>query len=383
MIRAGVGMSSNIDAASAAQSASAEALRQAGLSQADAALCFATADYFSEAEVLLGALRSACGTEAVVGASGAGVLTGKTEVEGAPGLVVLTLGSEQIGFQPVVASDGEELGRWWGPNVGKVEADTGLFICLADSYAVGPERLLALMADVAPGLKVVGGGSMDEGSGTRSFQFGPEGVKSGAVAGLLLTGVETVVGITQACAPLGVPHLVTRAEGTIIEELGGRPALEVLAEEIHGLDLNQGVLVGLSCVDSQTFGEGEYVIRPITAYDPSQRRFTLAADVTEGQSLVFALREPKAARQDLERLLSEKSGVVRTGVAPAFGLYFNCCSRGKSLYGQTGVDTALLRAHLGSIPMAGLFTGMELGPMGGQNRLQLFSGVLALVRPAD
>jgi small ligand-binding sensory domain FIST len=224
---------------------------------------------------------------------------------------------------------------------------------------------------------------MDDGSGTRSFQFGPEGIKSGAVAGLLLTGVETVVGITQTCAPLGEPHLVTRAQGAIIEELGGRPALEVLAEAIHGLNLNQGILVGLSCVDSQTFGDGEYVIRPITAYDPSQRRFTLAADVTEGQSLVFALREPKAARQYLERLLSEKSGVVRTGVTPAFGLYFNCCSRGKSLYGQTGVDTALLRAYLGSIPMVGLFTGMELGPMGGQNRLQLFSGVLALVRPAD
>lgn len=382
MIRAGVGISSSLDAAAAARSASAEALRQAGLSRADAVLCFATADYFSEAEALLDALRSACGTEAVVGASGAGVLTGKTEVEGAPGLVVLALASEQVGFWPVVASDGEGLWEWWSRDVGGVETATSLFVCLADSYTVAPKSLLALLAEVAPGLRVVGGGSMDEGSGTRSFQFGPEGIKRGAVAGLLLSGVETVVGVTQACAPLGEPHMVTRAQGAVVEELGGRPALEVMAEVVHQLDLSQGVFAGLSCMDSQTFGAGEYVIRPITAYDPSLKRFTLAAEVTEGQSLVFALREPKTARHDLQRLLSEQSETVRGGVTPAFGLYFNCCSRGKNLYGQAGVDTAMLRAYLGSIPLAGLFTGMELGPTGGQNRLQLFSGVLALVRPA-
>lgn len=68
--------------------------------------------------------------------------------------------------------------------------------------------------------------------------------------------------------------------------------------------------------------------------------------------------------------------------APAFGLYFNCCGRGRGLYGQPGVDTALLRAYLGAVPVAGLFTGLELAPVAGLNRLQLFSGVLALVRPA-
>jgi small ligand-binding sensory domain FIST len=375
-------MSSSRDAARAAGAAAEEALRQAGLPRADAVLCFATADYFSEADVLLSALKSACGTEAVVGASGAGVLTGKAEVEGSPGLVVLALASEWTGFHPVLASDLEELRSWWGRNFREASGEASLFVCMADTYAVAPEHLLATLEESAPGLSVFGGGSMDDGSGERSFQLGPEGVMRGAVAGLVLSGVDVTVGVTQACSPLGEPQIITRAQGSVVEELGGRPAFEVMAEAVQETDPRRGVLAGLSCVDSQTFGPGEYVVRPITAYDPANNRFSLAAEVTEGQSIIFTQREPKAARADLERLLSGHSEATLGSPAPSFGLYFNCCSRGQSLYGQTGVDTALLRAYLGPVPLAGLFTGLELAPVAGRNRLQLFSGVLALVRPA-
>ena len=89
----GVGISIGKKAAEAARGAAEEALRQAGCPRADAVLCFATPDYFSEADVLLDALRAACGTEVVVGGSGAGVLTAKEEVEGTPGVVVLALSS--------------------------------------------------------------------------------------------------------------------------------------------------------------------------------------------------------------------------------------------------------------------------------------------------
>lgn len=382
MLRGGVGISSSLDVSAAAREAAGEALRSAGLHRADAALCFATAEYFAGSEELLAELQEVLATEVVVGASGAGVMTGKTEVEGSPGLVVLALSFEGAGFRPVLASDVDELAESWSIEVGEVEGSESLFVCLADSYAVSPESLLAALQDVAPGLSVVGGGSMDNGSGAESFQFGPQGVRQGAVAGLLLEGVRAAVGVTQACAPLGEPHIITRASGSVVEELGGRPALEVLAETIRGLDLKTGLFAGLSCVDGQTFGTGEYVVRPITAYDPEEKRFTISSDVTEGQSLVLALREPKAARRDMEQLLSVQGRAVRGGPAPAFGLYFNCCSRGRGLYGQTGVDAALLRAHLGAVPLAGLFTGMELAPVAGRNRLQLFSGVLALIWPA-
>jgi len=380
----GVGVSISRDgAAAAAREAAEQALKQAGRPRADAALCFATPDYFSEADVLLDALQMACGTELVVGASGAGVLTSRDEVEGARGVVVLTLASERVGTRPVEASNINEVGEAWRQSVGEVPHETSLFVCLSDTNAIAPEELLATMNEVSPGLPVVGGGSCDDGSGERAFQFGPGGVVQGAVVGLALTGVEVDVGVTQACAPLCEPYVITRSEGSIVLELGGRPAVEVLAEVVRGRDLSRGVFAGLSCVDTQSFGHGEFVVRPITGLDTSRNSFTVASEISEGQSLVFAMRDPKAARQDLERLLGLQSPFARGGSGPAFGLYFNCCSRGRGLYGQSGVDTALLGAYLGALPVAGLFTGLEFAPVAGRNRLQLFSGVLALVRPAE
>ena len=54
--------------------------------------------------------------------------------------------------------------------------------------------------------------------------------------GAVLTGnfrLRTVV--SQGCKPIGQPQVITRCEGQIIHELGGRPALEVLRETIGGL----------------------------------------------------------------------------------------------------------------------------------------------------
>ena len=64
---------------------------------------------------------------------------------------------------------------------------------------------------------------------------------------------------------------------------------------------------------------------------------------------------------------------------PAFGLYFDCIGRGSSLYGIADHDTAYIRQSLGPIPLAGFFTGMEIGPIGNATWPLHYSGVLALV----
>jgi small ligand-binding sensory domain FIST len=378
-MKVGIGLSTAREASRAAREAAREALRLLGERKAEVGLCFATADYCPQAEALLETLQDALGTDQVVGASGAGVLTSTMEVEEAPGLVVVAFASEDVGIWPLALAEPEELGPWLetklGPSPGR------LFICLADTYAVAPAELLQVVEEASPGATLVGGGSCDYGSGHDSFQFGPQGLIRGGVAGLVMDGVETWVGVAQACRPIAEPYLITRAQGSIVEELSGRPALEVLAEVFRSRALERGLFAGLSVVDGQTFGPGDYVVRPITALDPEEKRFTVAAEVSEGQSLAFALRDPRGARQELERLLSDCSTKIRQGPRPSFGLYFTCCGRGRSLYGQTGVESGLLRAHLGPVPLGGLFTGLEIAPMAGRCRLHLFSSVLVLVRP--
>ena len=64
---------------------------------------------------------------------------------------------------------------------------------------------------------------------------------------------------------------------------------------------------------------------------------------------------------------------------PAFGLYFNCVSRGAGLYNIPGHDSAYIRRALGPIPIAGFFTGFEISSLAEQTSLLQYSGVLALI----
>ena len=67
------------------------------------------------------------------------------------------------------------------------------------------------------------------------------------------------------------------------------------------------------------------------------------------------------------------------GKTPQFGLYFNCCARGTSLYGFPGMDTAYIHRSLGDFPLIGFFGSYELGPVGRINQLLTYTGVLALI----
>ena len=88
----------------------------------------------------------------------------------------------------------------------------------------------------------------------------------------------------------------------------------------------------------------------------------IADQVREGQSIIFTLRDGQRAREDLNQMLQRQARKLE-GRTPAFGLYFNCCARGNSLYGMPGIDTAYIRQGLGDFPLLGTFGGYELAPL--------------------
>jgi small ligand-binding sensory domain FIST len=64
---------------------------------------------------------------------------------------------------------------------------------------------------------------------------------------------------------------------------------------------------------------------------------------------------------------------------PAFGLYFDCVSRGSGLYQIPDHDSAYIGQQFGQLPVAGFFTGCEIGPLGDRTGLLQYCGVLALI----
>jgi small ligand-binding sensory domain FIST len=122
---------------------------------------------------------------------------------------------------------------------------------------------------------------------------------------------------------------------------------------------------------------GEYLVRNIIAVDPDTGVVAVAADVEEGQSILFALREPAAAEADVLRMAARVAACAPPG-GFKFGLYFNCLARGRALYGRAGVDSAALARHLLGVPLIGFSCNAEIAPVRGANQLLTYTGVLVL-----
>ena len=109
--------------------------------------------------------------------------------------------------------------------------------------------------------------------------------------------------------------------------------------------------------------------------------FTVKFFTPDGH-LSVAMRDGQRAREDLGQMLRRQCEALGRK-KPAFGIYFNCCARGNSLYGIPGIDSAYIRQALGEVPLIGMFGGYELAPLGRANHLFAYTGVLALIGEND
>lgn len=390
MIRAGVGQSERQDTAGAVREAAGQALARAAIDQASLALVFFTADHGARRTDLAASLIRAVGTDSIFGCSGAGILTGEGEIEGSSGIAVLVIGGAEILARPFIFEPlrGNEanLGSSFGEFLAKERADNSLLILLPDSNHGNPQLLLSAMAEKAGFHPVVGAGAAESGIAGATFQMCAETVGSNMLAGAYLSGDFALqVDITQGCQPISPAMTITKAEGNLIYEIDRRPALEVFADLLKGPlaeDLRRALrvlFVGLpSDPGENSVAGGKYLIRNIVGLDGEKGVLGVSEYAREGEAMIFAMRDGRRAREDLEQMLRRQRERLR-GRKPAFGIYFNCCARGNSLYGIPGIDVAYIRRVLGDFPLIGMFGGYELAPLGRANHLFAYTGVLALV----
>src|SRR5205814_10648189 len=82
------------------------------------------------------------------------------------------------------------------------------------------------------------------------------------------------------------------------------------------------------------------------------------AEIAAGDSIVFCRRDPESARRDMVRMVSQLAGRLRG--PPKAGIYVSCVARGAALFGEPGVETALIREGLGDFPLIGFFANGEI-----------------------
>ena len=390
MIRAGVGISSSTDSAEAAREAAVQAAARLGGEPADWCVAFVTGHHSAAISSVLETLAEVSGTPYVVGCSGAGVLADGIEIEEGPGVGVLAVASKQMRATPFLFPDEGDLGLTAGRRLGErlvASRGTGdLVLAWPDPLHVRPDRLLQGFDAALQGVPVVGGAAASDAPQQPTLQFCGSRAESAAVSGVRLGGeFRHHVAVTQGCRPLCGPLEITESHENLIMEIGGRPAMDVLRELAP-----EGILERRESAFNYLFvglmpdprapevRAGEYLIRNILTTDEDTGVIGISEEVEEGQRVVFALREGKAAREDLERVLR---GFSREQDRDRFrfGLYFNCLARGRSLYHEEGVDARLLSRALPGVPLLGFFCNAEIAPLHGVNHIFTYTGVLVLV----
>ena len=107
-----------------------------------------------------------------------------------------------------------------------------LALLLADGFTFPTQALLQSLNGDHPNLPVIGGqASGGQRPGDHALIVNDKVMFDGAV-GALLSGGTIGSAISQGCRPIGDPYVITACEGNIIQELGGKPALDRLRELI-------------------------------------------------------------------------------------------------------------------------------------------------------
>jgi small ligand-binding sensory domain FIST len=387
MIRAGVGHSTATNPRTAAGEATAIALRAAGVTKADAAICFATTAHGAAFHAIIRTVGETAGTREVAGCSASGIIAAEYEIESGAAIAVMVL--EGIAatrfYVPSLRGHGVERAAEIAAAVRRAPGPDRILCLFADTYNLEPEPLLGeLTRELPRDVAIVGGGATEDGTIGETFVFCGDSVGSNAASGMVLSGeFELNLGASLACGPLGRGHRVTAVRDNVLIELDGRPAFKVFAETVGPLadDLRRAMAYVFLAVPHDPKAEqlkrGNFFLRNLVGASPEHGMLAVGHRPQVGDLVGFALRDGERARNDLKLTLDEMT--ARQSVAPAFGLYFDCVSRGSALYQMPGHDSAYIRRYFGALPVVGFFTGFEIGPAGASTGLLQYSGVLALI----
>ncbi|HVU01225.1 MAG TPA: FIST C-terminal domain-containing protein [Polyangiaceae bacterium] len=314
----------------------------------------------------------------LVVAGGGSVLTERGEIEDQPaatGIVWSGGRSELLTLLPGSDDDvGDALARLLADRTGKTSPTVLLFLP-PDGF--GPSTLSPL-ADLRGTRHVFGGGTVGRpGSATVDV----EGRVTVGPSAMILRGLSApVIRTAHSSRLLGPLRPITQSRGALLLEIDGEPALDVLAahgERVGDRQLLFLVLANEPGPDEAETGRPPLLIRGIQGVDPDRRALVVSNEIREGMRIAFAVRDPRAARDDFEAMTRELERDI-AGALPRFGVLIDCAGRGSSLYGTPDVDVKALRGRFPGMPFAGLASSFEIAPHFGKPAMQLYNGVVAL-----
>jgi small ligand-binding sensory domain FIST len=382
-IRIGAALSRGHDIRAAAIDAAQEAGVALAHERADIAVVFACGDHLAAPEALLEGVHESLRPRALVGCGASGVLAAGAEVESGTAVAVWAAALEDGGVHAFHASSlaaaDAEAGTVVLAGVPDVREASGV-IAIPDPYTFETDALLVALREYGGAVPVIGGHASARTDDGGAALFLDEAVLDEGVVGLVFEGISMRPCVSQGASPLGPELTVTSAEGRLIHELAGKPALEKLREVFEHLNdrerglVAKGMLLGI-VIDSgkPEYEQGDFLVRGVVSADPERGSIAIGERVHAGQVVRLHACDATSADRDLSE------GLAALGTSdPAGALCFTCTGRGRSMFGVPDHDAAMLARVLGDAPMAGFFAAGEIGPVHGASFQHSFSASVAV-----
>ncbi|HEY4452532.1 MAG TPA: FIST N-terminal domain-containing protein [Solirubrobacteraceae bacterium] len=278
----------------------------------------------------------------------------------------LTSAAAAVGAADASRACGEEVGR----RLRELDGELRAAFVLSDGLQVnGSEMTEGLAAEVGPGVAITGGLAGDGDRFGSTWVLVDGELREGWVTAVGLSGphLEVGHGSRGGWDIFGPERRVTRAQGNVLFELDGAPALTLyktyLGERAEGLPAT--ALLFPLAVRAPGADDRDGVVRTILAIDEEAQTMTFAGDVPEG-SLAQLMRA------NLDRLIdgAHEAALATAGrsgtTTPTLAIAVSCVGRRLVLGARTEEELEVVLSALGpGARLTGFYSYGEISPGSG------------------
>lgn len=245
----------------------------------------------------------------------------------------------------------------------KLSSPPQLCLTFADGLTVsGVSMLEALKQGLGAQVPIVGGIAADNYVLEKTYQFFQGEVVSDAIPILLFSGeLLYSYGVASGWQPIGKQSLVTKAEGNIVYEIDGQPALDFY-EYYLGIDRFSGgyAIHALAIVEADLTN---FYLRAPVKYDREAGSITFFSDIPVGA----IVQNTTAVRQDILKATETSFQSALAGYpgdSPAVALLVSCAARQRLLGTQANEEFEIVKANLpAGLPCCGFYSYGEISPL--------------------
>jgi hypothetical protein len=369
---AGTGSSRSVDAAIAGREAALAAIAPLHGEPPALVLVFTTPRY--DLPVLIDAIRAVTGPAQLAGCTSSGEIAQGEYLGFGEGVAVLALtaGPYRFGVASAdyVRADLDAAGRRLTTESRALAGDSphAAAFLLTDSLLGDLQQFVhGVYRVTGPKAAIVGGGAGDEQRFIRTLVFHDGRIlDEGAVVVWIASERPLRVVTRHGWQPIGIPVIVTRAQGTEILELGGRQAAEVYEEQ---LGLEPGAL------PPEKFW-GTSILHPFGLLQPDDTTIirVARAKTSEGALRIQGCVPPAGSAVQVmsgstDTLIDVAEEVVAAALEdnhePAVLLTFSCAARAMIFGARAPEEARRLQTAAGAVPTFGFYCCAEFARTSG------------------